>query len=311
MKSLHGHLLALAGVSDLPSSFLIEHDGEPIEASVQTDNEDDPVGMTLWLNYDRVASRLDIDGYRGASALRVVRPMRIHLRTERAGDRAAVAQGLSAEWQSGDADFDRAVYVDSPTQDAHTLSAVLGAATRAAVLRLRGAGAESVDLDDEQGRVAVHCSTGAFVGSERAAEHAMELLDALVALSRALPRVEHSGGAHAPAPLAGWTKALGWIGALGWSLNVALVGVLALGYEQLSSSPPPHLPFVAFMAPLLSSIVGAIGCARAYSAHVGRRMRGRSNAHTTASTAFVSAFGGFSVLLFILLFAISLLYLAS
>src|SRR6185369_13478406 len=98
-------------------------------------SDDDVLTMTLSFPYDAVA-RPSEGLYRDKRGLSALRPLAIELRREGDADVEAKDTGLSVEWQSGDAEFDRDVYVTSPTTDPRVLGAVLGPAARDAVRAL-------------------------------------------------------------------------------------------------------------------------------------------------------------------------------
>jgi hypothetical protein len=109
------------------TTFVVDHAGWVIEVNYTCGSS---AGLTLRAPYDHPARTASperaLGGYRGAvRPLMAARPLDIELRPEGRGDVAAKQQGLSVEWQSGDAAFDAAIYVSTPTTDAAVLAAVL------------------------------------------------------------------------------------------------------------------------------------------------------------------------------------------
>ena len=102
--------------------------------------------LTLSARYDAVARTSN-------GLVRAIRPMSITLRAEDASDREAKAEGISREHQTGDATFDDAIYVDSPTADAAILDAVLSERVKSAAMELVALGFESIVIDGDDRRV--------------------------------------------------------------------------------------------------------------------------------------------------------------
>ncbi|MBI2395085.1 MAG: hypothetical protein HYV09_36280 [Deltaproteobacteria bacterium] len=259
--------------------------------------------VTLKATYDHVAKPVSpAEGYRDVGLLRAPRPMHITLRPEDAGDVAAKRERLSVEWQTGDEEFDRRVYVDSDTTDRAVLSAVLNAEVRAATLALMDLGFKTVIIDDG-GQVIARVVE--FVQRVPRANRGRLAVDAFARLLGNLPAVTHVETARPAVPLLGWTRLLGAIGAIGWGLNVGYVGLVLMAFHAVSgrASREPEPPgTLATIAVIAVAIVAGVIAAKVYGSLVRERVRGRSNAHQLAFTATLCAFGGASVLTFTAMF---------
>jgi hypothetical protein len=247
-------------------------------------------------------------GYRDAPrALRAVRPLLIKLRPEEQHDVQAKREGLSVEWQAQDPEFDRRVYVETPTTDALVLGAVLNAEVRAATLTLLDLGFRAVHIDDG-GRV--RTTLVEFVHARPPpADRGRRAVEAFARLIGNLPHVEHTGTRRDPPPLEGWTLALGIVGVAGWALNVGLVGLLVGAFDFLFPHPanatgdPDVLPSLCAIG---AGIVGGVMLSAFYGDAVKARVQGRSDAHLLVRKAKLAAFGGGSVLVFVVAFLVVL-----
>jgi hypothetical protein len=174
--------------------------------------------LTVDARYDAVA--------RGPRVLRGIRPMSIKLRAEDSSDRAAKAEGISREHQTGDASFDEAIYIDSPTIDAALLDGVLSESVRNAAIDLVRLGFESIVIDDEGGHVTALVS--AFGKMRGVTDAPGQVARAFAALLSNLPPVAAAHGEHprrssAPKVLAG----------LG---GIALIVLMPLGMFGIAGS---------------------------------------------------------------------------
>jgi hypothetical protein len=205
-------LRAIAGVG-ATDGFVIELAPHPITVLYRSGSSS---SLTLQARYDDVA-RDDLEqsapaglatraGYRGsgrAPRLVAVRPLAIKLRREDAGDVVAKREGINAEHQTGDADFDREIYVDTPTIDARVLGAVLGPAVRAGVLALFALGFQQVTIDDG-GLIEAHLSS--FTERAPTPGRGRRAVAAFAEVLSALPLITPSGGAHPALPV--WARPL-------------------------------------------------------------------------------------------------------
>ena len=172
-------------------------------------------------------------------------------------DVGAKRRGLSVEWQSGDAPFDKAVYVSSPLEDAEVLSAVLGEEVRRGVLELLSLGFRRV-LIDEDGRISAFLSEFAVPAAASTQGRGRAVVDAFARILSNIPAIEPASHTHPALPLAGWTRALKVIGILAWATNVGFVGGLVLGLRALlgaSEELPTTLQLTLTIA--VSIVLGA------------------------------------------------------
>lgn len=293
-------LRALAGAKE-QRDFVLRRGDRVLDVRYATDNDDETTSLSLSVSYDAVA-RAHPGGYRDGGALVATRPLDLELRRETLDDAAAKARGVSAEWQSGDGTFDRAVYVGGPTRDPIILAAVLGPEARDAVLELLGLGFESVRIDTEARRVEADLPRSRFAADgEGRAERALSAFERLV---DHLPLVRPSGDTHPAVPLRGWTSFLTAIGALGWALNVGYVGLLGASLHAVRGAEVDLSPTAAALLLGLGVAAGAVG-AGAYRDAVARRMHGSPDAHVKSGRAALAAFGGISVLVFTLAFFVA------
>jgi hypothetical protein len=184
-------------------AFSIKHDDVVVQVRYSGGSSS---SLTLFAGYDTFAKREHADGREGGSyrqtavprALSATRPMNITLRPEAYGDREAKAQGLNREHQTGDADFDNAVYIDSPTTDHEVLQAVLGEEARTAVRDLFALGLRRITIDDTKRDVEAYLNE--FATAKERPGRADLMVDAFSRLVSSMPPVRDSGGVHAPAP---------------------------------------------------------------------------------------------------------------
>lgn len=123
----------------------------------------------------------------GAS-LRALRPMAINLRREDDFDRKAVKSGIAVETQTGDAAFDAAVYIDTPSPAEITRCVLAPTEVRAAALELLREGVRELWIDDPQGEVLVSIHATAHFNRWRRDPEL--LLDLLATLATHLPPVD-------------------------------------------------------------------------------------------------------------------------
>jgi hypothetical protein len=217
-------LRKLASADDKANEFSFERDGMRITV--------DYVGgsssrLTLTSAFDAVARPTSKEsGYRKSAqgrVLRGVRPMLVTLREEEPDDRAAKAEGLSREHQTGDEAFDRAVYVDSPTTDEELLDAVLCEGVRAGSLELVKLGFGPIVIDDAKALVVARLDRfWPSLAEEGAAERVVAAFTKVLAN---LPPVERAVGQHAPRSAA--PKVLAVMGAICFLVGapIALISI--------------------------------------------------------------------------------------
>lgn len=189
-------LRQLAGAADDSTSFVFTSpDGPTVEARYFGGSGSN---VTLIGQFGFAPSaRAPGGGHYRASGepLRATRPMLITLREEDDADRDAKEEGVSREFQTGDARFDARVYIDTTTPDAVLRDVFASSALRDAALALFDEGVRAIALDDREGRVTTTLFTfSSRTHDERRAERLVRAFEQLV---RSTPRVVDSGE---PAP---------------------------------------------------------------------------------------------------------------
>lgn len=116
--------------------------------------------------------------------------MRITLRRETSEEVDAKQRGISREFQSGDAAFDRDVYVDTATDDEVLRYVLVSPALRASVLALLDEGVRAVELDDVKGEI--NASLYSFAHAKHDPARARRIVEAFDRVARGAPPVEHS-----------------------------------------------------------------------------------------------------------------------
>jgi len=204
-------LRALAGVERDVDKFELTIDGVRIRVSYSGGSSH---ALYLRVAYDAVARPLGLEDHRGGggggqhgyrqglpSALRAIRPMRITLSPEQKTHVEGKESGGDIEHQTGDATFDRRVYIDAPANE--SLGPIFANENvRAAVLVLFDTEFKSIEIDNLSGEVVASCN---FFSTPSLETHSQGRrgAEAFVRLARNLPAiVAIEGGAHAKQPLA-------------------------------------------------------------------------------------------------------------
>ena len=281
---------------DSGDDFSLEREGMRIAVSYSGGSSS---SLTLTARYDAVARAEAGTGTREASyrksarggVVRGIRPMSITLREEEPADRQAKDDGLSREHQTGDAAFDRRVYIDSPTVDAELLQAVLSESVRGGARELVDLGFEPIEIDDAAGNVTARTGRfGKLAGIDDAPER---VIGAFAKLLSGLPPVSATGGEHpqrSGAPLA--LAILGGI-ALVVGTPIGCFGV-AGAYDCTESSEDGSSIKAGCGGPIGFAVVAAVvvGFAVMFGARALARPRiaGRSDSHTQMSYVSVAAF---------------------
>jgi hypothetical protein len=295
-SALVSELLAVAEPSAAGASeFSITRGGLRIGVSYSCGSSS---SLTLKANYDEVARPLPPShGYRATASgvLPAPRPLRILLRPEHADDVAAKREGISVEWQSGDAEFDDRAYVETDVVDPAVLAAVLNERVRAASLVLIDAGFRQLCIDDD-GRITA--TIVEFVQPVPRPRRGERAIDAFAQLLGNMPALSHVDVPRAPIPLIAWTWLLGAIGVLGWALNVGWFGIVVTGFHAITGTSPKDPAGSAIAASIGSGIAAGVVAWKIYGDIVRERVRGRSDAHKLILKARLAAFGGVSVLVF-------------
>ena len=272
-------LRALAGAKE-GDSFTVTHDGVPIRVSYTGGSSS---SLVLRTAYD--ASARDVAataGYRGHAGLDAIRPMAVKLRQETDTHRMGKQSGVDVEFQTGDPEFDRAVYVDTVTP-ADVLAHVLEEGARRAVRDLLALDFTDIVIDDALGEIrATLVSFPSLVRPEAAGARAV---DAFARLARAMPRVARIAGKHASHPLRGTNILLGIVAALTFFGGVPLYcGVIVAPLCTNEMSPSESASCVGHGIPgVFLGLVVAMS-AGVLASRFTRRYRGRSDSSSYGAT---------------------------
>jgi hypothetical protein len=276
-SALVTELQALAGVPAGTDAFALRFGGQTT-AVVYSQFSSSPSTLTLEARYD------DVPGLPAGRPIVATRPLDIVLRPEGGPDRAAKAQGINVEWQTGDRAFDDTVYVSTPTESGEVLRAVLGPEVRSAVMTLFGLGFRMVRIDDDG---VVRAEVTEFVVAVPQAGRGRSAMEAFVRILTNLPAVVASGAKHAAIPLAETTRALAWTAAgFGLVFVVAAFGALVAPKNMASRNTLGFL--VLCVGPWVALALASPAFLLARKIHggrVARAMRGRSRTAKTADLA--------------------------
>jgi hypothetical protein len=185
----HLRACAVPGTARGANRFVVQAEGNEFAIEYSQGSSST---ITFYAEYNRIARCQAVgdapSNYRSGGGLTAARPMSIELRSENATDVGAKAKAIALEFQTGDATFDAAIYVDTPETDGTVLSAILNEAVRAQALRLFALGVDKLEIDrGHDGRV---CFVLSGFGSMRTAgERAVQLVHAFATLLNALPIV--------------------------------------------------------------------------------------------------------------------------
>lgn len=193
-------------------------------------------------------------GYRdpGIERLGAARPMMIELALETEDDWRAKRSGVSREVQTGDAGFDRAVYVCSSSEDRVVSRVLASGRLRAAVRMLLEDGFGPLEIDDENGNIATRRGISA-----RARAGADEVARAFAVIAREVPVVERTARRVRRA----WPLA---------AMVALLVGVPAVIGAAFFTAPPGWVALACLVGGTLGAGLGIL---------IGHTQRGRSDSH--------------------------------
>ncbi len=186
-------LKELAGAAKDASSFAITLPGGPtINVHYDSGSGSNVSFRTTYGAGSAPSQGSDQGAYRGSNRgpRRARRPMRITLRRETSEEVDAKQRGISREFQSGDAAFDRDVYVDTATDDEVLRYVLASPALRASVLALLDEGVRAVELDDVKGEI--NASLYSFAHAKHDPARARRIVEAFDRVARGAPPVEHS-----------------------------------------------------------------------------------------------------------------------
>jgi hypothetical protein len=257
--------------------------------------------LTLCASYDKFAKRHAMGDpreggtYRQSAVPRIIsatRPMLITLRPEGLGDREAKQQGLNQEHQTGDEDFDRGVYIDSPTTDHDVLQAVLNEDVRVAVKTLFALGLRRITIDDAKKNVEAYLSE--FATAKEEPDRAEKMLEAFSRMIVAMPPIRDGGGVHEPAPFGCLTAVGGFLAGIFFFAAIPLMFAIAAGADcTVSDDDGTSLKDGCGGPPLLGFVAGIV--AGAVTAFVARKLmtsaiKGRSDSASRLWTLTFIAF---------------------
>lgn len=279
-------LRALAGVSE-GQEFDLVHEGVRMRVAYSGGSSSH---LSLSAPYDSVAQRGPSAGYRGHGAVAAIRPMRVALQPEHRSHREGKESGMDVEYQTGDPEFDAAVYVDTRTLP-EVLAEILTPEARRAVLDLFAIEFTTIVIDDLTGRL--YANLVAFASLTPASSPGRRAADAFARLARQMPRVVAIPGRHAPHPLRDGTLAVAILAVLAFCLAAPIYfGFSASGR---CDEDMPASQYGACLVPgVIGLVVGLVAAvvAGAVAGRYGRRFRGRSD-----SSKWVDAFAAFCGLL--------------
>jgi hypothetical protein len=289
----------MAGAKD-ESTFLITHDGVAIKVYYSGGSSS---SLTFTTSYDSHAkgelqtSRAGGSYRQGAvpESRSAIRPMQIVLRHENISDLQAKEGGINREHQTGDDEFDREVYIDSPTVDEDVLQAVLGDDVRAAVLALFRVGVRRITVDDARGNVEGYLHE--FTRAQEDPDRANVMVSSFSKLALAFPPLRASGGTHAETPYRTLVRVGGVLAGVLFFALIPIFLVLASGFdcsEPSSDGEGSTLKDGCGAAPVLgllaAVVVGALASAIA-TRFVVPKLRGRSDSAARMAGLSWTSFG--------------------
>jgi hypothetical protein len=186
-------LQGLAGAASEAQDFVIRAEGGvAVSVSCQWGSSSSVV-LRAPYGAVSVAPGTAPSGYRGwEAAPRAPRPLDITVRRETTVDVAAKAKGVNREVQTGDAEFDAEVYVDSTAPDAVVAFVLSRDEARRAIRTLVvDEGFLKVVIDDAKGNIEAWLHT--FEDRTPRAGRGARVFDAFATLVRNVPRVDSSG----------------------------------------------------------------------------------------------------------------------
>ncbi len=197
----------------------------------------------------------------------------VTFRREDDHDQLAKERGIARELQTGDEEFDRAVYIESDAPDAHLQTTLASPAVRAAIVKLTNRGLSVRILD---GTVKTNDRDRPDCFAEVRVRDIASALRVIAGAPRSLERA-------APEPRSGARVAANF---------VYVFLPLGIGLLWLGSST---YPAVAYGNLVFSGVLGAVMVAAAIQPLLTRAVRGRSTSHRELVPLRASSFVGFSV----------------
>ncbi|MGK3993512.1 hypothetical protein [Sorangium sp. So ce1024] len=210
-----------------------------------------------------------------AGAPVVVRPMDIALRPEGKADRSAKEKGIAREVQTGDAMFDREVYIDSPSDEPVIRHVLASPELRAGVRALLAEGITQVRIDDAEAKTSALLVE--FVRPGAGPDRARRLLDAFAGVVCNLPPVVSSPVVRPPDEQRRWLIAGAYLS--GFLLCFGIPPYFVAAGPRCESNPGASSLFSldGCYTPVPLGIVAGLAVGLPLSAAVSRRFHGRSN----------------------------------
>ncbi len=234
----------------------------------------------------RLATRT---GYRTVAAYRAPRPLEIELRRETFADVRHKEGGVNREVQTGDADFDRSVYIHTSASDETVLYVLSQPAARTAIVTLLVDLRFNVVLDDVMRDVVATLTTFENRGEEGLAAR---IADAFVSLVENLPPVEEQGKRQPSAAHVVLAR-LGLAAVLLSIISAVVWGAAAPNGCWVSSSDGDGYSLECITidghsccAPMGWGLLAGVVVGTAAGLVVARRFRGRSNSREHRVWAF-------------------------
>lgn len=284
-------LRAIGGVNSDTSDFFVSINGGPPIHVAYSSGSGSNVAFTVPYGRGPVpAISDDLAAYRTSAGgvHRAHRPMEITLRRENEADVQAKHAGIAVEHQSGDGRFDASVYIDTEASD-ETLRYVLSSPVlRQAIVMLLDEGASRVVLDEHE---SIKTSILVFASRNHDENRARRVLEAIDAIARNAPPVEHSNEGPRTDPQRAWVGVVGFFAACFVFFGIPLYFALVPSRCWMASSDgdgaslncevagccSPMLPGAA-----LGALIGTV-----LAPLVASRVRGRSDSHHRRGIALI------------------------
>jgi hypothetical protein len=200
-SALVDELRAVAG-ADGGNDFTLSWEGLLIQVSYAPGSGS---FLSLSVPYDH-PQRASEASFRDPLRLHAIRPMKVVLCPERKDHVEAKAAGIDREHQTGDAVFDRRVYIDVPSPE--PLPHLFWSdAVRGAVLGLFDRNFQSIVLDDDSGLITARATSFLDLRASTTTP-GRDALTAFVRLAKALPPVTARAGEHPADALTGRSRLL-------------------------------------------------------------------------------------------------------
>lgn len=204
----------------------------------------------------RLKPQLRDAGYRDApvaAPLSVLRPLAIELRAEGERERNAKLDRVTREVQLGDPDFDREVYIITPSDDDTVKRVLESSALREACRTLIADGFLEIIVDDERGEITTRRGLSASAKADAAT-----VARAFATIATEVPLLESAGLRR------NWSKL--------WIAVMAALIILAWSFLLVAFA---IRPFASVLGGIMIGVVSGV-CAGFV---IGGALRGRSDSH--------------------------------